>query len=220
LDCCRADGPPDSTNFRFDVFDFGPRSSYPQAEAIGETPTRKEEIMTTAIEESPSRNASACQELPGPVKEHELLQKFAGEWESDGEAFMAPGQPPTRLKGMESSRMVGGFWFVAQIKSVVPGFPYEQVFVMGYDPVQKKHIGTVVDSMTSHIWQLRGGFDTTGKILTWETEGPVPSPEAPSKFREVIELKSPDHKVFTSSIRGADGLWNIVVTINIRRKNS
>ena len=63
--------------------------------------------------------------MPGPVKEHELLQKFVGEWESEGEAFMAPGQPPTKLKGVESSRLIGGFWFVAQIKSTVPDFPYE-----------------------------------------------------------------------------------------------
>ena len=38
---------------------------------------------------------------------------------------MAPGQPPTKLKGVESSRLIGGFWFVAQIKSTVPDFPYE-----------------------------------------------------------------------------------------------
>ena len=60
--------------------------------------------------------------------------------------------------------------------------------------------------MTSHIWQFEGTFDVTGNILTWETEGPVPSPQTPSKFREVTELKSPDHKVFTSSNPGTGWL--------------
>jgi hypothetical protein len=69
--------------------------------------------MSTVTEEPPTQNTSACKEMPGPVKEHELLQKFVGEWESEGEAFMAPGQPPTKLKGVESSRLIGGFWFVA-----------------------------------------------------------------------------------------------------------
>ena len=178
---------------------------------------RTEKNMSTVTEEPPTQNMSACKEMPGPVKEHELLQKFVGEWESEGEAFMAPGQPPTKLKGVESSRLIGGFWFVAQIKSTVPDFPYEQILTIGYDPAKKKYIGTVIDSMTSHIWQFEGTFDLTGNILTWETEGPVPSPQTPSKFREVTELKSPDHKVFTSSILGPDGSWNTIMTINIRR---
>jgi uncharacterized protein DUF1579 len=46
----------------------------------------------------------------------------------------------------------------------------------------------------------------------------APRPDGPSKFREVTELKSPDHKVFTSSILGPDGSWNTIMTINIRRK--
>ena len=174
--------------------------------------------MSTATEEPSTQNTSACKEMPGPVKEHQLLQKFVGEWESEGEAFMAPGQPPTKLKGVESSRLIGGFWFVAQIKSTVADFPYEQILTIGYDPAKKKYIGTVVDSMTSHIWQFEGTFDVTGNILTWETEGPVPSPQTPSKFREVTELKSLDHKVFTSSILGPDGSWNTIMAINIRRK--
>ena len=72
--------------------------------------------------------------------------------------------------------------------------------------------------MTSHIWQFEGAFDVTGNILTWETEGPVPNPQTPSKFREVMELKSPDHKVFTSSILGPDGAWNTMLTVHSRRK--
>jgi hypothetical protein len=174
--------------------------------------------MSTVTEEPPTQNTSACKEMPLPLKEHELLEKFVGEWESEGEAFMAPGQPPTKLKGVESSRMIGGFWFVAQIKSTLPDFPYEQILTIGYDPAKGKYIGTLIDSMTSHVWQFEGTFDATGNILTWQTEGPVPSPKTPSKFREVTELKSPNHKVFTSSILGPDGSWNTLMTINIRRK--
>jgi hypothetical protein len=174
--------------------------------------------MSTVTEEPPTQSTPACKEMPGPVKEHELLQKFVGEWESEGEAFMVPGQPPAKIQGIESSRLIGGFWFVAQIKSTIPDFPYEQILTVGYDPGKRKYIGTIIDSMTSHIWQFEGAFDVTGNILTWETEGPVPNPQTPSKFREVIELKSPDHKVFTSSILGPDGSWNTMMTIHLRRK--
>jgi Protein of unknown function (DUF1579) len=174
--------------------------------------------MSTVTEEPPTQSTRACVEMPGPVKEHELLEKFVGEWESEGEALMAPGQPPAKIQGVESSRLIGGFWFVAQIKSTIPDFPYEQILTVGYDPQKRKYIGTIIDSMTSHIWQFEGTFDVTGNILTWETEGPVPNPQTPSKFREVTELKSPDHKVFTSSILGPDGAWNTMLTVHSRRK--
>ncbi|HEY5752020.1 MAG TPA: DUF1579 domain-containing protein [Chthoniobacterales bacterium] len=173
--------------------------------------------MSTLTEEPPTENASPCMEMPGPVKEHEWLQKFVGEWESEGEAFMVPGQPATPLKGVESARLIGGFWLVSQIKSTTD-FPYEQVLTIGYDPAKEKYIGTVIDSMTTHIWQYEGTVDATGNILTWETEGPVPSPDKPSKFKEVTEFKNPDYKVFTSAIQGPDGSWNNMMTIHIRRK--
>src|SRR5258708_35556867 len=78
--------------------------------------------MSTVTEEPPTLNTAACKEMPGPVKEHELLQKFVGEWESEGEAFMAPGQPPTKLKGVESSRLIGGVRFVGPNKKTAPAF--------------------------------------------------------------------------------------------------
>ena len=107
---------------------------------------------------------------------------------------------------------------MAQIKSTLPDFPYEQILTIGYDTAKKNYIGTVVDSMTSHLWRFEGSFDARGNILTYETEGPVPNPQTPSKFREVMELKSPDHKVFTSSILKPDGSWETMMTINIWRK--
>ena len=173
--------------------------------------------MSTVSEERPTQSTPPCQEMARPGQEHQLLEKFVGEWESEGE-IMAPGQPPSKIKGVESSHMVGGFWFVAQIKSTLPDFPYEQILTIGYDTAKKNYIGTVVDSMTSHLWRFEGSFDARGNILTYETEGPVPNPQTPSKFREVTELKSPDHKVFTSSILKPDGSWETMMTINIRRK--
>ena len=82
--------------------------------------------MSTVTEEPPTQNTSACKEMPGPVKEHELLQKFVGEWESEGEAFMAPGQPPTKLKGVESSRLIR-----RANQKHLPDFPYEQILTIG-----------------------------------------------------------------------------------------
>jgi len=49
-------------------------------------------------------------EMPPPPKEAEWLQKFVGEWETDMEAVMAPGQPAIKCKGSAAARSLGGYW--------------------------------------------------------------------------------------------------------------
>ena len=157
--------------------------------------------------------------MPVPVKEHEWLQQFVGEWEGEAEIHMEPGKPPVKSKGSETVRRLGGFWIISEGKSDMMGAPFNHVLTIGYDPDSKKYVGAWVDSMTSHLWKYEGTVDPTGKVLTLETEGPCPQkPGKLSKFREVTEFKSKDHRVFTSSMQGEDGKWTTLVTGNSRRK--
>jgi hypothetical protein len=158
-------------------------------------------------------------EMPKPVKEHQWLQQFAGEWDAVSEMYMEPGKPPLKAKGTESVRKIGGFWTMSENKSTVMEMPMTGILTLGYDPEKKKFIGTWVDSMTSHMWTYEGKLDSTGKVLTLETEGPCPmSSSGMAKFKEVIDFKSKDHKVFSSSVQGDDGKWQTMLKIDYRRK--
>jgi hypothetical protein len=163
-----------------------------------------------------------AQEVPQfapPQKEHEWLKQFVGEWESEGEAIMEPGQPPLKSKGSSSARMLGGYWMVADVKGSFAEMSFSAVLTLGYDPQQKKYVGTWVDSMINHLWKYEGSVDEAGKILTLLAEGPNPSLGGKmSKFKDVFEFKSKDHKVLTSSMQGEDGQWASFLTINYRRK--
>lgn len=172
-------------------------------------------------EKSDMKATSTIAEAPQitkPEKEHEWLRQFVGEWRAEGEYQTGPGSPPVKLDGNESVRAIGEFWIVASSESANDGTPFTSIQTLGYDPQKKKFVGTWVDSMTSYMWKYEGRLDATEKILTLETEGPTPSGQ-PGKFKEVIESKSKDHKVFTSSIQGEDGNWATMVTINYYRKN-
>ena len=164
--------------------------------------------------------AAVCSaQVPGVEKEHQWLQQLVGEWEAEVEVTIAPGQPPLKSRGTESVRTIGGLWVVAEGKNDFMGTPMASVMTLGYDPEKKKYVGTWVDSFTSYLWKYEGTVDAAGKVLTLEAEGP--NPTAPGKlvrFREVIEVKSKDHKVFSSSQQTADGKWNTFVTVNYRRK--
>lgn len=155
---------------------------------------------------------------PAPQKEHEWLQQFVGEWESEMEASIGPGQPPMKCKGTMNSRMLGGFWSISEMKSEMMGVPMASIQTLGYDVEKKKYIGTWVDSMMGHMWKYVGSVDKTGKTLTLEAEGPNFMQEGKiAKFRDAYEFKSKDHLVLTSSMQGEDGKWITFMTGNIHR---
>ena len=156
-------------------------------------------------------------QMPVPTKEHAWLQKFVGEWETEIEVYMEPGKPPMKAKGSHRDHMVGGFWLISEGRN--HEFPYHFVLTLGYDAPRSEYVGTWIDTMTSHIWKYQGTVNSAGTILTLETEGPSPmSPDKVSKFREVTEFKSKDHRYLTSSMLSGDGKWSTVLTVSSRRK--
>lgn len=170
--------------------------------------------------------AAACQaqappEMPKPAKEHEWLRQLVGEWDTQAEAVLGPDQPPLKCEGTETVRAIGDFWILTETRGTMPGLniPVTGLMTLGYDPEKKKYVGTWVDSTSSQLWTYEGTLDETGKILTLNTEGPNPiDPGKRAKYREVLELKDKDHKVFSSSMQTDDGQWHKFMTINYHRK--
>lgn len=158
-------------------------------------------------------------EMPKPTKEHQWLDRLVGEWDSAGEITMEPGEEPIKSKGTETIRSLGGFWTIAQGEGECMGQKISTVMTLGYDPESKKYVGTWVDSVMPTLWKYEGTVDESGNKLTLLTEGP--SPEQPGKickFKEVMEFKDDDHRVFTSSMQQDDGSWNTFVKVDSRRK--
>ena len=163
--------------------------------------------------------AQETPQTPAPEKEHQWLQQLVGQWETRGEAVMGPGQPPVTCEGTQTVRAIGPFWTVSETTSNFMETPVTGIMTLGYDPEKEKFVGTWIDSMTNTMWTYEGTLDETGKILTLKTEGPNPTnPGETSQYKETIEVKSKDHKVFSSSIQGSDGKWFTFVTIDCKRK--
>ncbi len=166
--------------------------------------------------------ARAAQDAPGvpaPTKEREWLHQLAGQWEADLEVWAGPGNPPQKLKSTEDTRRIGGSWILSESEVVAPGMPFARALILGYDPQKKKYVGTWVDSNSTHIGRYEGSLDAAGTTLTLEGEMPSPfDPTRSVRVREVIELKSRDQKVVTTSLQGEDGNWFTLVTVSARRK--
>ena len=155
-----------------------------------------------------------------PQKEHQWLQKLVGEWTFEAEATMGPGKPTERAEGTESVRSLGGLWFLAEGQGEMPGGgAATTLMTLGYDPQKKRYVGAWIGSMMTHLWVYDGELDAAERVLTLEAEGPSMAAEGKmAKYKDVIEIKSEDHRVLTSHMLGDDGEWHELMTANYRRK--
>src|SRR5687767_9639368 len=155
-----------------------------------------------------------------PQKEHQWLQKLVGEWTFEADATMGPDQPPSKFKGIERVRSLGGLWVVAEGQGEMPGGgAATTIMTLGYDPQKKRYVGTWIGSMMTYLWIYDGELDEAKNILTLNAEGPNMQAEGKmAKYKDVIEFKSGDHRVLTSHTPGDDGKWQQFMTCHYHRK--
>ena len=154
-----------------------------------------------------------------PQEEHQWLQKLVGEWTYESESPMEPGKPPEKFKGTESVRSLGGVWVLCEGRGEMPGgVTGTTLMTLGYDPAKKRYVGTFIGSMMTSLWLYEGELDSAGKVLALDSEGPSFTAEGKmAKYKDVIEIKSDDHRVFSSSFLGDDGKWHGFMMANYRR---
>jgi hypothetical protein len=155
---------------------------------------------------------------PAPGEHHKWLEQLLGTWTVEIE-MTAPGIPPMKSTGTDTVRSLRGRWIMCELNAETPGMgSMTAVLTLGYNPETGKYQGTWVDSVNDHLWVYVGTLDATGKILTLETEGPnmIDPAKGLTRYRDVIELKTADHRTLTS-FADADGNWVQVVTANYRK---
>lgn len=154
-----------------------------------------------------------------PQREHKWLDQLVGEWTSEMEATMAPGEPPMKSSGTETVRSIGSLWTIGEGTAEIPGGGCgTTLMTLGYDPRQKRFVGTFIGSMMTYQWQYSGQLDASEKILTLDTEGLDFSQTAMARYQDIIEIVNPDHRILRSQILGEDGKWNHFMTVHYRRK--
>lgn len=154
-----------------------------------------------------------------PQKEHHWLQRLVGEWTYETEAQAGPDKPSEKFKGTESVRSLGSFWIVAEGRGEMPGGgTATTIMTIGYDTQSRRFVGTWIGSMMARLWVYEGTLDAAERVLTLESEGPHMGIEGKTaRYRDVIELASDDHRVFTSHMLGDDGKWHHFMTTHYRR---
>jgi hypothetical protein len=153
-------------------------------------------------------------------KEHQWLDRLAGDWTYQAECCMGPNQPSFKHEGTETVSSLGKVWFIAQGKCKGPdGEPGQTMMTLGYDPSKKRFVGSFVGSMMTNLWIYEGELDPAQKILTLNTEGPdFSSPGKIAKYQDSIEFESDDHRILRSKMLDAKGDWNEFMKAEYWRK--
>ncbi|MEO0530894.1 MAG: DUF1579 domain-containing protein [Planctomycetota bacterium] len=156
--------------------------------------------------------------FPGPVAEHELLQRFVGTWDSVGECSTGPDSEPMINRATMTSRSVGGRWVVNEMDVDAGGMPVTGLQTLGYDPAKQKYVGTWVDSMQNHLWVYEGDYDPATKTLVLHTMGPNMMGDGELiPFRDSYEFVS-DDEIISRSEAKTDGEWVEFMKSRLTRK--
>ena len=153
------------------------------------------------------------------AKEHLWLSKFVGDWTMEAECLMGPDQPPIKTTGLQTTRMLGNLWLIAEGEGECPdGSIAQSIITLGYDPQKQRFVGTFIASMMTHLWPYEGVLE--GDVLTLDSEGPSFTGEGPMvKYQDIIEHVDDDHWILRSRMPGEDGQWIQFMTAHYRRKS-
>jgi hypothetical protein len=111
-------------------------------------------------------------QLPQVSDQHKLLHKDVGTWDAVMKIYPQEGAQPMESKGTEKNELLpGGMWLVSQFKGEVFGMPFTGMGTIGYDPIEKKYVGTWVDSISPHLTVIKGEYDAAKKTMTSIAEG-------------------------------------------------
>lgn len=168
-------------------------------------------MTTQEQQQSPPRAA--------PQEEHRWLQKLVGDWTYETEAEVEPGKRE-KFTGTEYVRTLDDIWFLAEGQGETPGGgEATTIMTLGYDPRTKRYVGTFISSNMSYLWLYDGELDATGRVLTLDCEGPrMDGGDGLTRYKDVIEFRSDDHRTLTANVLAADGSWQQLMSVDYRRK--
>lgn len=150
-----------------------------------------------------------------PQQEHRWLEQLLGEWTVTSDMTGESGQP-----WIERVRSLRGLWVIAESDGEMPGgSAATTVMTLGYDLRRQRYVGSWIGTMMTHMWVYEGHLDASGKVLTLDCEGEdFEQPGRMARYQDIITLKSPDHRLLTARMQGADGQWKQLMQAEYRRR--
>jgi hypothetical protein len=185
-------------------------------------PSRLSQLVLTILLASFTCSAVAvAQEEPmfAPTEEHELLKDDVGTWDADMKVWPMPGSEPLTSKCTETNELLpGGMWAISRFEGNVGGMPFTGCGTFGYDPTEKKYVGTWVDSMTPYLTTMKGDYEPETKTITLIAEGRDPMTGQVQKSKHIGRRIDDNTRMFEIYMPGENGEDWKMLEISYKRR--
>jgi hypothetical protein len=139
----------------------------------------------------------AAAPMPKPGPEHEILKKDEGKWNAAVKYWMAPGQPPVEMPGMETNTWAcNGLWMRTEFDT--PDGSFSGRGIGGWDSFKKKYVSVWVDNASTYLAVSLGTYDKDKKAITFNGEQPDPETGKMNKTRSTMEYVDANTRRYTS----------------------
>jgi hypothetical protein len=156
---------------------------------------------------------------PKPTPQHELLKKDVGTWDGAVKSWTAPGAEAIESKAVEKNEMLpGDYWLVSRFEGAFGPIKFVGVGQWGYDPQEKKYIGTWIDNMSPYLMITKADYDPATKTITGTGETRDPATNKIMKTKSVARYVDDNTRTFAMYTDGPDGKeWKMLEIIYKRR---
>ena len=140
-----------------------------------------------------------------PSANHARLMSMVGTWRATTTFTMAPGAPPQTHEGTSVHRLVLGGRFLEQVyKGSMMGSPFEGIGYTGYDNVQKRYVGTWMDTMGTGVMSSNGVGRPTDTRIDCVCEAIEPSGKK-RVFESIIRIQDHEHHSYEMWTKDENG---------------
>jgi hypothetical protein len=168
-----------------------------------------------------SRSARAQEQaqLPQVSDQHKFLHKDVGTWDATMKIFPMEGAEPMESKATETNELLpGGMWLVSRFKGEIFGMPFSGMGTVGYDPIEKKYVGTWVDSISPHLTVMKGEYDAAKKTMTSVAEGRDFATGETTTSKHITRYIDDDTRTFEIHAKEEGGRERKVMEIQYKRR--
>lgn len=154
-----------------------------------------------------------------PTAEHKLLKKDVGTWDATVKVWPMPDAEPIESKGTERNRLLrGGLWLVTRFEGEFFGTPFIGNGQFGYDPHEKKYVGSWIDTMTPHMMSIKSDYDKETKAMTGTAETRDPNTGETYTAKMITRYNDEDDtRIMEMHRKGEDGKEWKVMEISYKR---